>query len=209
MIIVNFSDGPYKRGQQRLKQSLTGYKCLMLDSYTAIGSPTHQQSPYEFKYWAIQSAFQYDDVVMWLDSSVWRVGDLTKLQDLILNQGYWLEEAGHWVGSWCNQHTREYFNLTEEEGKAPGGFRMFSAGYIGFHKHSPIAQDFLSQWLASARAGCFKGSHSNHRHDQTAGSIIAQRMGLNYSRGGLNVSYIGSGYSSPEPTSVLYLQGLI
>lgn len=208
MIIVNFATGSYIKGQQRLSKSLNGHKQLMLSSYTAIGSPTHSESPYEFKIGAIEAALKLDDIVLWCDSSLWRVGDLTVIEDIIKKDGYFLTEAGHWVGDWTNEFTRNYFNLTEEESKSPGGMFMFSAGFIGFDKNSPIAQDFLSQWKASAKAGCFKGSVLNHRHDQSAGSIIAQRMGLKYQRGGKHMAYIGPGYSDPEPGIVFKLQGL-
>lgn len=208
MIIVNFSTPNYSLGQQRLAASLNGHKKLMLNSYTAINSPTHQDSPYEFKLWAIEAAWEYDDIILWADSSLWRVGDLSVIENIIKKDGYFLSEAGHWVGSWCNQHTRNYFKLTEEEAKVPGGFCMFSAGLVGLNKESEQAVKFFDQWKASAKAGCFKGSHVDHRHDQTAGSIIAQRMGLKYQRGGQHMSYLGPGYSKPEKDTIFYLQGL-
>lgn len=208
MIVVNFSTKQYILGQQRLSRSLNGYKQLMLSDYTSIGSPSHQESPYEFKLWAIEAGFKYDDIVLWADSSLWRVGDISVIESIIKKDGYFFTEAGHWVGDWTNQFTRNYFNLTAEEAKVPGGMFMFSAGFIGFDKNSPIAQDFLSQWKASAKAGCFRGSVLNHRHDQSAGSIIAQRMGLKYQRGGEHMSYIGPGYSTPEEGSIFWLQGL-
>lgn len=208
MIVVNFSTPNYALGQKRLAASLNGYKKLMLDNYTVINSPTHQESPYEFKLWAIEKAFEFDPIVLWCDSSLWRVGDLSIIENIIKEDGYFLSEAGHWVGSWCNQHTRNYFKLTEEEAKVPGGLFMFSAGFVGLDKNSEIAMEFLKQWKASAKAGCFRGSHVDHRHDQTAGSIIAQRLGMKFQRGGAHMSYIGGGYSKPEPGSVFYLQGL-
>lgn len=208
MIIVNFSTKEYSRGQQRLAASLNGHKKLMLSDYVSIGSPTHGESPYQFKLHAIEAAFELDDIVLWCDSSLWRVGDISIVEIIIKEDGYFLSEAGHWVGSWCNQHTRNYFNLTEQESKVPGGMFMFSAGFVGFDKKSPIAMEFLKQWKESALAGCFRGSHADHRHDQSAGSIIAQRLGMKYQRGGQHMAYIGSGYSTPEPNVVFHLQGI-
>ena len=119
-----------------------------------------------------------------------------------------MSEAGHWVGSWCNAHTANYFKLKVDECKVPGGFNMFSAGLLGLNRESPIAMDFFTQWKASALAGCFRGDWTNHRHDMTCGSIIASRLGMKYQRGGEHMSYIGQGYTDPEPGSVFYLQGL-
>ncbi len=209
MIVVNFSTPNYARGQNRLKQSLNGYKMLMLDSYEAIGSPTHAESPYEFKPWAIEAALELDDIVLWMDASMYRVGDLSVIENLIIQDGYFMSEAGHWTGQWTNQFTRDYFKVTEEEMKVPGGGFMFSAGLLGLNKKSDTAMEFLKQWKASAIAGCFRGSWSDHRHDMTCGSIIAQRLGMKYQRGGQHMSYIGPGYSAPEPGSVIYLQGTV
>lgn len=208
MVIVNFSTPNYARGQNRLKQSLNGHKMLMLDSYEAIGSPSHQESPYEFKCWAIEAALELDDIVLWLDASMYVVGDLSRIEQTIIEEGHYMEECGHWLGSWCNQHTRNYFNLTPEELAVPGGMFMFSAGMLGLNKKNMRAMDFLAQWKASAIGGCFRGSWSDHRHDMTAGSVIAQRLGMRYQRGGSTLSYIGPGYSAPEPGALIYCQGM-
>jgi hypothetical protein len=209
MIIVNFATDVYKRAQNRLSNSLNGHKQLMFNNYSVIGSPTHQESPYQFKIHAIESAWNEDPIVLWCDSSLWRVGDISKIEDLIIKDGYFMSEAGHWVGSWTNQHTRDYFKLTEEEAKIPGGFCMFSAGLLGLDKNNPLAMEFFQQWKASALAGCFRGDWKDHRHDMTCASIIASRLGMKYHRGGEFMSYIGSGYNKPEPGSVFYLQGML
>lgn len=209
MIIVNFSTELYKPGQRRLSQSLNGHKKLMLDSYTAIGSPTHQESPYQFKIHAIEAALELDDIVLWCDSSLWRVGDISIIENIIKEDGYFLSEAGHYVGRWINDFQRKYFNLTEEETKQEqGGMIMFSAGFVGLDKKSPVAMEFLRQWKQAAIDGAFKGDWATTRHDQSVGSIIAQRLGMKYQRGGQHMAYIGPGYSEPEPGVVFYLQGI-
>lgn len=208
MTIVNFATGPYIKGQTRLKNSLHGYKFLGFTNPGQIGSPTHAESPYQFKIHAIEKGFEKDDIVLWADASLWRIGNLAIIEDLIKTDGYFMSEAGHWVGSWTNQHTRDYFKLTEEESKVPGGMFMFSAGLTGLNKQSPIAMEFFRQWKDSALAGCFRGSYDEHRHDMSCGSIIAQRLGMKFQRGGQHMSYIGPGYSPPEPGSVFWLQGI-
>lgn len=208
MIIVNFATGSYKKGQKRLSDSLNGHKQLMLSDYVSLGSPHHLDSPYQFKIHAIETAWNHDPIVLWCDSSLWRVGDLSLIENLILKDGYFMSEAGHWVGSWCNQYTRKYFQLTAEETKVPGGLFMFSAGLLGLDRNNPLAFDFFTQWKQSALAGCFRGSYTDHRHDMTCGSIIAQRLGMKYQRGGQHMSYIGEGYSKPEQDSIFYLQGI-
>jgi hypothetical protein len=204
MIIVNFATKEFSRGQDRLKRSLEGHHSLMFNDYNQINSPTHRESPYEFKVHAIETAFEFDDIVLWCDSSLFRVGDLDKIKKVIWANGYFMEEAGHYVKDWCNQHTRQYFKLKPEE----SGMTMFSAGLLGLDKTSPIAMEFFNQWKASALAGCFKGSWNDHRHDMTCGSIIAQRLGMTYQRGGSHMAYLGDGYQKPDPGVVFHLQGI-
>lgn len=209
MIIVNFSTPNYSQGQKRLAASLNGYKKLMLNDYTAIGSPTHSNSPYAFKLFAIEAALELDDIAVWCDSSLWRVGDLFIIENIIKEDGYLLTEAGHYVGRWVNQFQKDYFNLTEEEMKQEtGGMIMFSAGFVGFDKKSLIAMEFLKQWKQAAKDGAFKGDWATTRHDQSVGSIIAQRLKMKYQRGGRYIAYIGPGYSEPEPGIVFKLQGI-
>ena len=204
MIVVNFATREYKVGQQRLMASLNGHQMLMFNNYEVIGSPTHQESPYEFKIHAIEKALQVDPIILYCDSSLWRVGNLKIAEDIIKQDGYLLTEAGHYVDRWCNAHTRKYFNLQPHE----KDFIMFSAGFVGLNRDSEIAMLFLKQWKESALNGCFRGDWQDHRHDQTAGSIIAQRLKMKYQRGGEHLAYIGDGYSKPEPGVLFYLQGI-
>jgi len=205
MIVVNFSTPNYSAGQNRLALSLigTGCKTLMVDDYRDINSPTHQQSPYEFKIHAIEKAFDIDDIVLWADSSLWAVGDLSKIEEIIKRDGYFLEEAGHYVDRWCNDHTRKYFNLN-----SPNNFTMFSAGLVGLNLKSEIAMEFFYKWKQSALAGCFRGDWKDHRHDMTCGSIIAERLGMKYQSGGSHMAYIGEAYGEPKEGVVFYAQGL-
>lgn len=209
MIIVNFSTPNYALGQKRLAASLNGYKKLMLDNYTAIGSPSHADSPYAFKLYAIEAAWQFDPICVWMDASMYVKGDLSKIEKIILQDGFMADEAGHYAGRWTNQFTRNYFKVTEEEMKqGPGGITLFSAGLLGLDKNNPKAFEFFTQLKAAGNAGCFKGSWDEHRHEMSCASIIATRLGFKYQRGGSHLSYLGPGYSAPEPTSVVMCQGL-
>jgi len=69
--------------------------------------------------------------------------------------------------------------------------------------------EFFAQWKAAAKAGCFKGDWSNHRHDMSSSSIIASRLGMKYQRGGQHMGYVGEGYPNPEPNIVFKLQGIV
>lgn len=209
MLVVNFATKEYRRGQQRLKNSLVGYKTLFFEEYQP-GWPTHQESPYEFKIHAIRAALHIDPIVLWVDSSMFRVGDLSVIESIIKSDGHFFEEAGHYAGRWTNKHTRDYFRVTEQEMKQEaGGITMFSAGLLGLNYESANAMEFLSRWEQSAKAGCFSGSWNDHRHDMTCASIIASRLGMKYQTGGTHLAYVGPGYSQPKQTAVFYAQGII
>lgn len=202
MIITNVATNEYRKGQTRLAKSLKEHKTLMFDHYP-IGSPTHRESPYEFKIWAIEKAFEKDDIVLWADASMVLVGDLSKIEKIIIEDGYYFEEAGHYVDTWCNDHARKYFNLSEGN-----GYTMFSAGLLGLNLKNEIAMEFFYKWKESARSGCFRGDWKNHRHDMTCASIIACRMGMKYQPGGSHMAYIGPGYSEPHKDIVFQCVGL-
>lgn len=207
MIVVNYATNGYLAGQERLRRSVEG-KALFLgfSDHKQIKSPSHQSSPYEFKVHAldhVMNAYPYEDIFLWLDASVYVVGELSTVEDLIKKDGYYMEEAGHYVNDWCNQFTRQYFRLTDKE-----NYTMYAAGLTGINRQSDVAMEFFRQWKASALAGCFKGSWENHRHDMTCGSIIAQRLGMTYQPGGSHMAYIGAGYPEPNPEAVFHLQGI-
>lgn len=214
MIIVNFSTNQYILGQRRLHKSIQDtqkikWSAYMFERYDQIDSPTHQQSPYQFKIHAIEKAMEIDPIVLWMDSSMVVVGNLLPIEDIIKNDGYFTEEAGHYVGRWTNDHTRKYFNLTKEEAKqGEGGITMFSAGLLGLDFNNRLAKEFFNQWKASALAGCFRGDWSDHRHDMTCASIIATRLGMKYQSGGTYMAYIGPGYSKPKDSVVIHCVGL-
>lgn len=204
MIIVNFSTPEYYRGRDRLAKSLKPGSYLMFTDYKEIGSPTHKESPYEFKLWAIKKAMEFDSIILWCDASLYLVRDLSPIENIIKEEGFFGEESGHYCWDWSNDQCKSYHGLKKEE-----GLIMYSAGLTGINTNDPKAMDFFNQWMASAKAGCFKGDHHNHRHDMVNASIIAQRMGLKFQKGGTYLSYVGPGYGPPSPTSIFNLQGIL
>lgn len=209
---VNFSTPEYFKGQTRQVESLIKYSKGGEVFYTfkpdTLLCPKHEENPYAFKIYAIEQARSEGyNQVLWLDSSVYCAADPSPVWDWLTDKGIFFEAAGHYAGSWCPDHVLEYFNVTRGEAmKMP----MFAAGYCGFDFRNPISVEFFAQWKESMFNGMFKGSWTNHRHDMTCGSIIANKMGLLplYSPGGRYFSYIGQAYGPPLPTSVFHLKGL-
>ena len=205
--IVNFATQQYKQGQQRLFNSLVPNEQL-LPYDESFGFPAHSENPYAFKIYAIEKAREMGyDQILFFDASVYAVAPLTPVWDWLEQKGIFFEEAGHYAGSWCNDRTLEYFGITREEAMA---MPMFSAGYCGFDFRNPITRKFFAEWKQSMLDGMFKGDWSNHRHDMTCGSIIANQQGLLslYSPGGTFFAYVGEAFGTPKETVVALLKGM-
>lgn len=205
--IVNLATSKFWGGQERLRQSLVGYDVITFQHETQINAPLHTDNPYAFKIYAIESARDKGyDQVLWLDASVYAVNDPKPVFDWIDKHGYFMEEAGHYVGQWCNDQTLAFFGITREKAMT---MPMFSAGFVGLDFRSETAVTFFSRWKNAMLNGMFKGDWSNHRHDLTCGSIIANQMGLvsSYSPGGNFFAYIGPGYGEPKESVVFHLKG--
>lgn len=218
IVTASSNNEKYLFGQRRLLDSFwihhpieneaNGIKIMGFTNEQSIGSPSHESNPYAFKIYAIEEARRRGFTqILWLDSSIIFVKNAKPIFDWVEEKGYFFEEAGHWVGSWCNDRTLEYFNISREEAmKMP----MFSAGFTGLDFSNPIAIEFFNKWKQSMLDGQFIGDWSNHRHDMTCASIIANQMDMvkNYSSGGQYFAYIGGGYTEPKDSVICHLIGL-
>lgn len=212
--IVNLctDDSRYVGGTERLRSSFSTQRnsqcsLTIFKGVDSCGAPRHQDNPYAFKLYAMKSAGLDFRSVLWLDSSVVLVRDTTPIWELLEEQGVFFEDSGHSVGQWCNDRVLSNFGITREEAHA---MPMFSAGFSGVNFQHEIGKEFFIRWWESMERGDFKGDWSDHRHDMTCGSIIANQMGLKnlYTSGGMFFPYIGSGYSEPKETAVGHLLGV-
>lgn len=200
----------YKRGQKRLRDAMKGQDCDLLTfiGEDTVGAPPHKENPYAFKIYAIEEARRRGyDQILWLDASVYPVKDITPVFDWLTEKGIFMEEAGHWAGSWSPNYVLDYFGITKEEAmKMP----MFAAGYCGFDFRHSISMEFIARWTLAMQAGMFKGNWEESRHDMTVGSIIANIMELLplYSPGGQFFAYVGEIFGEPKESVVFHLKGL-
>ncbi len=197
--IVNFANGRYIAGQNRLLQSLlitAKFEGTFL-SWTkevSIGSPLHTDNPYAFKIYGFEQAFKNFDYVLWLDASVWAIKSVAPVFEHIEKYGYIQQEAGQFAGHWANDNCLNYFGINRDE-----AMKMLcygNAGFLGLSKHDKTAMEFFKRWKESMLAGAFKGAWTNennsesrdprckgHRHDLVCGSIIANQLGMEYQNG--------------------------
>lgn len=201
----------YLLGQQRLEKSLQEHfdgTVFLYQDVEQVGSPSHEDNPYAFKIYAIEKVRKLGfNQILWLDSSIYAVKDVQPVFDWITQKGIFLEEAGHYAGTWSTNNQLQYFDITKDAAML---MPMFSAGFIGFDFRQNVSVEFFARWKEAMLNGVFKGSWEVTRHEMTAGSIIANQMNLlvDFSRGGTFFSYIGTGYSKPSESSVFFLQGL-
>ena len=204
--IVNLSTKGYWNGQVRLHNSLPNEAVLIYRSEKEVGAPNHHDNPYAFKIYAIEKALSLGyKKILWLDASVYAVKDIEPVWQWLDEKGIFMEDAGHYAGSWCNDVALEYFGVSREQAMT---MPMFAAGYCGFDFDNPISIEFFRAWKASMLAGMFKGDWSNHRHDMVCGSIIANKMGLSFSTGGNFFAYVGEVFGTPKESVVFHLKGL-
>lgn len=198
----------YLKAQQRLKDSLEQWKFegtfLAWTGEYPPGSPTHQDVPYGFKVYAFREAlrqgFRY---ILWLDASIWAVGDVTPVFDHIERKGWVMEYAGHTISQWINDNALDYFGLTREESQV---MLMYgNGGFLGLNFDFPKCREFLDQWERACKAGAFNGSWSDHRHDMTCGSVVACRLGMTYHPAG---KYLVFGAVKKRPDVVFCCQGM-
>lgn len=209
--IVNLATSQYWKGQLRLQNSVykyDGIDFICFSNEAQVEAPPHDKNPYAFKIYTIDHAraMGYDQI-LWLDASVYSVKDPTPVFDWLTKHGIFMEEAGHWAGTWSPSYVLKYFGITKEQAMQ---MPMFSAGYVGFDFRHPRSIEFFAEWKEAMLNGMFMGNWSESRHDMSAGSIIANKMGLNklYSPGGQFFSYIGPGFGQPSETAVFHLAGM-
>jgi hypothetical protein len=215
--------GNYVKALNRLEESLRGDENMdfigFIDEHS-VGAPLHVDNPYAFKIFAIEQVKnQGYDQVMWLDSSVFAIANTKPVWDIIDRSGYLMQDAGFRVGNYCNDSTLHYFDVTRNE--AIDMFMYGNAGMLGLDFANGIANEFFNQWKRSMINGCFKGEWNNtnktesqdercwgHRHDMSAGSIIANKLKMEYQSGN-NILDYSSPYKQPKnETIIFYAQGL-
>lgn len=151
------------------------------------GAPLHEENPYAFKIYAIEKALEAGYTqILWVDSSCFAIQPIQPVFDHIAEHGYIMQDAGHMVGTWANDRTLKYFDLTRDEAM---DIRCYgNAGFLGLDFETKDAREFFHAWKQSMLAGMFKGNWTNkdnsessdercsgHRHDMSCGSIIAHR----------------------------------
>jgi hypothetical protein len=201
--VVSVATDQFVANQDRLHKALNATECRFYRGCLPPSSPTHEQCPWGFKVYALLET--HGDAMLWCDSSIVPLRPLTRLWNLIETQGYWFSEnlpPGEYGAPYnCGQFTCDsalpLLGITREEAF---GIPQVIATAFGLDMRHQIARDFLAEWKRLAENGSFRGPRNNfqgesgmlagvpdrrvegHRHDQTAASVIAHRLGMKLTR---------------------------
>lgn len=217
-VILNLATGNYIVGQNRLRQTLSGFydgDLLFFTEESQFNSPTHKENPYAFKTYAFQHAINLGyKKILWLDASIYAIKDITPVWDMIENKGYIMQEAGWNCGQWSNDRSLEYFGIEREYAmKMP----MYgNAGLLGLNIEKELPKIFFERWHKASQDGIFKGAWNNsnnsesndirclgHRHDMSTGSIIANLLGMEYIRSTEIMEYGSAPFQKPMNDSIV------
>jgi len=189
---VSFANKPhYISLQKELIFSVQrfGYDIYTYNKFEDIGSPTHEQSPYEFKLHAIRTVYLKGyDIVIWVDSPIRLIRTVLEWIPRIAEKGVYLQEDGHPLGSWANDRALEAFGLSRDEAMR---LKTIYACVMAFDFRHPITKTFMYKWKECADKGLFRGRWKNdqrtesqdprcegHRHDQTCAELVARELGI-------------------------------
>lgn len=196
-LVVNVSTGRYVKGQERLTESLAlygeDYK-IWRDAYPP-GSPTHEEMPYAFKARALWDALKKDcSLLLWADASIVALKPLQPIWDYAQEHGVWMADNGWNNAEWTADSAYPILFPTQELEDARNlnrQIRHVVATTFAIDAGNVTGYNFLMEYLHYAGTGCFKGPWKNtpetpcgpsetlgHRHDQSAASVIAWRLGI-------------------------------
>jgi hypothetical protein len=209
--IVSFANekGYYMQRLARLSESLRNNldgDFIGFVGEASCGAPLHSDNPYAFKIHAIERVLEQGYTkILWLDSSCFAIKNVDPLFEYIEKYGHIAQDSGHYLGTWCNDETLYYYGLTREQAIK---IKMIgNAGFLGLDFNHPSSQTFFNAWREAMKAGMFKGSWDNHRHDMSCSSASWHGMGFNMVAGDEWLQYAGPYDETLNETIIIKAQG--
>lgn len=192
-LFQDFSEG-LRRIQGDLKSLGFPGDVLLWDQTYPDGSPTQSDAHGAFKPFCFKEAFRLGyDVAIWMDASIRIIRKIDPLVSIINREGYLIFEESHSLGQFCKDDALEPLGVGREESFS---LPCCWSCVLGLDRRNESAMLFLNEWIARAADGItFAGPKwsgvmgwpplassdrrvMGHRHDQTAASAIAIRLGM-------------------------------
>jgi hypothetical protein len=167
---------PYvTKGLKRLRESLAQYPGVQsltwVDSWP-MDSPTEAEMPRAFKVYAMERAAKENDVLLWVDSSMWFVRDPSPVFEWIEEHGFYGLDWGHPVGDKLSDEAVERLESSRlEVGMTP----LVLGGFWGVDVRSEVGRQLMAYMGRKARDGSFAGTNGR---DEGPLSLAVRRMGL-------------------------------
>lgn len=187
---THFATMQKRLAKTAMEQGFDGDYLFFNNEAQLVGCPPHSEVPYAFKAYALQEAKKRGyELVLWADSSISIIRPWAYIEHQIVKDGYLFMASGFNSGEWCSDAALKTLGITREESF---NYPHLMACCMGFDLREPAAKAFLKRYLELAGDGVtFKGAYTNnnhevstddrvrgHRHDQTAASIIACKLGM-------------------------------
>lgn len=191
---VSYADGGYVKIQKHLLMSIHKYHpsavIFAIHSTKDIPNcPTHKESPYAFKVYAIEYVRSLGyDIVIWLDSPYRMTKPIDDWIAMISKIGIYIQRDGWACGQWANDRCLNYFGVSRDEAMK---ISSVSAGLQGYDFRHPNAVAFFDLWKKACQAGMFVGQWKNdkktesqderclgHRHDQSCAELCLYKLGI-------------------------------
>ena len=207
--VVNVGTGRYITGTMRLQAQVRANGACAMQSWTENTPerwPSHQRKPYAFKAYALKETAGFADTLLWCDSSmVLGSRPLADLFEKIETDGYWIARNGwtnyEWTADSAYPHLFPGVDLEdarEMNRKIPhvvatafGLSMKHSVGRVFLAEYFRLASQtsaFCGPWTNgpayhdnARQAPCGPPDVHGHRHDQTAASVLAHRLGMKLS----------------------------
>ncbi len=181
--ICNVATGPYVRGQDRLKRSpfIDGCSLYTHRDVMPPGSPSHQDVPYAFKAWALKHAADHGaTVLLWADACILPICSLEPLWEKIERDGAWISRNGYRNSEWTAESAYADLGVTHEENHE---IEHVVATAFGLNLNHEKGRYIFDEYFRLAQTNAFKGPWTGgigvqHRHDQSALSVVAWRAGV-------------------------------
>jgi hypothetical protein len=173
--------------------------------------PAHKDKPYAFKAFALKEAANFINggLVLWADAAVLPVKPLEPIWERIEHEGYWIPLNGWTNYEWtADSAYPDLFPelLIEQAREVNKTVPHCCATTFGLNLDSEVGAKCLEEYYRLANTNAFCGPWSNlnnpnhwnyhpdmmgvcgppdvlgHRHDQTALSVIAWRLGMKFTQ---------------------------
>jgi hypothetical protein len=150
--LVNFADGKFTVGQERLKRTLAdiGYEGgTLFANELPAGCPDHTESPWGFKPFLMEQAADLGyDILIWVDAAIMARASLEPLiQRILEKQIFFFSRGISSMGAWTSDYALEELGFTREEAFK---IRDVITIVIGIDIRSPKGKVFLNEWKLAA-----------------------------------------------------------